>query len=216
METTKTSQGSRATDRVLEALSSLAAMLDRSITEVKALDSDFQNRLLQAVHDTESSIQNQAAQHLEAALAETRLKFEEQFNAKVTELSTAWQAERSRLNVEIERLSKNATQWEIERKRLNGEIENLAQLQAMTQVQAEKAIAASKAAALTAGKGAGPVLSEGLQKEMERVESLIKQISTLMEDASTDLSTVIRKNVEKSELESYLKGIRFALNGGGK
>jgi hypothetical protein len=35
-----------------------------------------------------------------------------------------------------------------------------------------------------------------------------------MEDSSTDLSTVIRKNVEKAELESYLRGIRFALNGG--
>ncbi|MBI2149736.1 MAG: hypothetical protein HYU27_03915 [Acidobacteria bacterium] len=67
--TTKPAREARATDRVLEALSTLAALLDRSIKEVQALDSDFQNRLLQAVHETESSLQSQAAQHLDAALA---------------------------------------------------------------------------------------------------------------------------------------------------
>jgi hypothetical protein len=172
METpTKMPQAARATDRVVEALSTLAALLDRSINEVKTLDSDFQNRLLQAVHDTEASLQRQAAQHLEAALAEDRRKLEEQFNAKTGELMARFEAERNRLNAEIKRLN------------------------------AEKATA-------------GPALmSETLAKEVERVEGLIKQISALMEDSSTDLSTVIRKNVEKSELESYLRGIRFALHG---
>jgi hypothetical protein len=32
-----------------------------------------------------------------------------------------------------------------------------------------------------------------------------------MEDPDIELSTVVRKNVERAELESYLKGIRFAL-----
>jgi chromosome segregation ATPase len=211
----KTPQGTRATDRVLDALSTLAELLDRSINEVKALDSDFHNRLLQAVHDTESSIQDQAAQHLQTALAETRAKLEDQFTAKMAELSAGWDAERGRLNTELERLSKTAAQWETERKRLNGEIERLAQMQAATQAQAEKAMAAAKAAATTTAKpGGAPAVSEALTKEIDRVEGLIHQIAALMDDASTDLATVIRKNVEKAELESYLKGIRFALNGG--
>jgi hypothetical protein len=201
----KTPQGTRATDRVLDALSTLAELLDRSINEVKALDSDFHNRLLQAVHDTESSIQDQAAQHLQTALTETRAKLEDQFTAKMAELSAGWDAERARLN----------TEWETERKRLNGEIERLAQMQAATQAQAEKAMAAAKAAAATTAKpGSAPAVSEALTKEIDRVEGLIHQIAALMDDASTDLATVIRKNVEKAELESYLKGIRFALNGG--
>ena len=214
--TTKTPQGARATDRVLEALSTLAALLDRSINEVKSLDSEFQNRLLQAVHETESSLQNQAAQHLDAALAETRTKLEDQFKAKISDLTAEWETERTRLNGEVDRISKAAAQWEAERKRLTGEMERLAQLQAMTQAEAEKAIAAAKAAAAAsaAPKASSPVVTESLVKEMERVEGLIKQISALMEDSSTDLSTVIRKNVEKAELESYLKGMRFALNGG--
>jgi len=48
---------------------------------------------------------------------------------------------------------------------------------------------------------------------MERVENLIKEISAIIEDPATELPTVIRKDVERAELESYLKGIQFALDG---
>src|SRR6266852_1807150 len=74
--TSKTPQEARAADRVVEALSTLAALLDRAINEVKSLDSDFQDRLLQAVHETEISLQSQAAHHLETAVTETHAKFE--------------------------------------------------------------------------------------------------------------------------------------------
>ncbi len=216
METaTKTPQGARATDRVLEALSTLAALVDQSMKDVRSLDSDFQNRLLQAVHETEASIQSQAAAHLETALTELRLRLEEQFQARVSELTSQWAAERERLNAELSRVTQAATQWEGERRRLNSELERLAQLQAMTQAEAEKAIAAAKAATASSSKSTpAPGPSDSLLREMERVEVLIHEITALMEDSSTELSTVIRKNVEKAELESYLKGMRFALNGG--
>src|SRR6516162_5376439 len=81
----KPQQEARATDRVLEALSTLAALLERTMREVKGLDSDFQDRLLQAVHETETSLQRQAAQHLDQALNETRIKFEEQLKSKLAE-----------------------------------------------------------------------------------------------------------------------------------
>lgn len=215
--TTSPAQEARATDRVLEALSTLAALLDRSIKEVKALDSDFQNRLLQAVHETESSLQSQAAQHLDRALVETRAKLEEQFKVKISELTAGWEAERARLNGELDRVSKAAMQWEQERKRLNAELERLAQLPAVTEAEAEKAIAAGgTVAAAASAKSAAPAATESVMKEVERAEGLISQISALMDDSTTNLSTVIRKNVEKAELESYLKGIRFAVNGGAK
>jgi hypothetical protein len=57
------------------------------------------------------------------------------------------------------------------------------------------------------------VKSEALSAEIARVEGLIQEISTLIEDPATELSIVIRKNVERAELESYIKGIRFALPG---
>jgi chromosome segregation ATPase len=210
----KTPQGARPTDRVIEALSTLASLLDQTINEVKSLDSDFQSRILQAVHDTESSLQSQAAQHLESALAETRAKFEEQFKTKLAEISTDWEAERSRLNNEVTRLTQAGAQWETERARLSAELERLARVQAATQAEAEKAFAAARAALNSAAKPATPLANtEALTAEMERVQGLIQEISALIEDPATDLSTVIRKNVERAELESYLKGIRFALNG---
>ena len=214
---TKTPQGARAADRVLEALSTLAALLDRTINEVKSLDSDFQNRLLQAVHETEASLQSQAAQHLDAALNETRSKLEEQFKTKIAEVTAQFESERERLNTEMSGIAQTRAQWEAERSRLNGELAQMAQVQAATQAQAEKAIAAMKAASATAvtAKPAAAVNSEALSKEIERVEGAIKQISALIEDPATELSTVIRKNVERAELDSYLKGIRYALNGGG-
>jgi hypothetical protein len=38
---------------------------------------------------------------------------------------------------------------------------------------------------------------------------LIQEISKVVEDPETELSVVIRKNVERAELESYLRGLRF-------
>jgi hypothetical protein len=214
METaSKTQQEARGTNRVLDALAALAALLDRTIHEVKGLDSDFQDRLLQAVHETEASLQGQAAQHLEKALSETRTKFEDQLKSKLLEITAQWDTERTRLNGELDRLTKSSAQWEVERSRLNGELERLARVQAATQIEAEKALTAMKS--LSALKGGAPVNSEALTKEITRVEGLIKEISDLIENPATELSTVIRKNVERAELESYLKGIRFAVNGGG-
>ena len=39
---------------------------------------------------------------------------------------------------------------------------------------------------------------------------MILEIGKRIEDPSTDLSTVIRKNVERAELNAYLKGIQYS------
>src|SRR5262245_35526452 len=136
----------RAMDKVLEALATLAALLDRTINEVKSVEPEFQNRLLQTVHETEAAVQSQAAQHLETMLMETRTKLEEQFSNRIAELSVQWEEERSRLNNEVSKMAQTAALWETERARLNGEVERLARVQAATQVEAEKAVMAMKAA----------------------------------------------------------------------
>jgi len=58
---------------------------------------------------------------------------------------------------------------------------------------------------------AGGVNQETIAAEVERVEQMIRQIVALIDDPATELSTVIRKNVEKAELDAYLKGILFSL-----
>ena len=210
---TKMPQETRATDRVLEALSTLAALLDRTINEVRSMEGDFQKRVLQAVHDSETSVQSKAAEHLEASLTEARSKLEEQFSSRIAELSTQWNDERNRLNAELGKMAQTSAQWETERARLNGELERIARVQAATQAEAEKAILAMKAAT-TSAKNAKSANSEALNSEIEGVEARIKEITALIEDPASELSTVIRKNVERAELESYVKGIRYALSNG--
>jgi len=60
------------------------------------------------------------------------------------------------------------------------------------------------------GNGAG-LSSETINAEIARVETQLSQIITIIDDPETELATVIRKNVEKAELDSYLKGILFSL-----
>jgi hypothetical protein len=213
----KRPQTPRATDRVLEALATLAALLDRTINEVKHIDADFQKRLLESVQETEVSVQSQAAQQLETVLTESATKLESHFAARITELSAQWEEERNRLNSELGKMAQTATQWETERARLNGELERLARVQAATQAEAEKAVAALRAANVsTKTADTVTVNNEAVNVEIERVQGLIKEITALIEDPTSELSIVIRKNVERAELESYVKGIRFALNAAGK
>ena len=213
METKK--EQARSTDRVLEALSTLAALLDRSINEVKLLDTDFEDRLSRAAQEKEASAQT--AQRLEAELTDTTAKLEGQFGKRIAELSNEWQEERNRLSSELSKSSQATVHWEAERARLMGELERMSRVQAATQAEAEKAIMAMKAATSAAknAKGGVGVNSEALNGEIGRVEGLIKEISALIEDPAAELSVVIRKNVERAEMESYLKGIRYVLNGAG-
>ena len=49
-----------------------------------------------------------------------------------------------------------------------------------------------------------------INAEVARVQTLILELGKRIEDPSTDLSTVIRKNVERAELNAYLKGIQYS------
>jgi len=40
---------------------------------------------------------------------------------------------------------------------------------------------------------------------------LIQEINSVIDNPDTELSVVIRKNAERAELESYLKGLRFRI-----
>lgn len=53
--------------------------------------------------------------------------------------------------------------------------------------------------------------SEAIAAEVSRVEQQLSQIIAVVDNPDTELSTVIRKNVEKAELDAYLKGILFCL-----
>jgi chromosome segregation ATPase len=53
--------------------------------------------------------------------------------------------------------------------------------------------------------------TDSLNAELARIEAKISEIAHLIDDPETELSTVIRKNVERAELDAYLKGILFSM-----
>jgi plectin len=58
------------------------------------------------------------------------------------------------------------------------------------------------------------IKTEVVDAEVERIQEMIAGIAQLIDDPETELSTVIRKNVERAELDAYLKGILFSLGRG--
>jgi hypothetical protein len=227
METmAKPAQLHRSTDRLIEALSTLAALLDRTIHEVKALDSEFQSRLQQAVHETEVALQRHANEHLQQVLQEADQKvrsqvseqmmaqFQTEMALTVEKLRTELEGERDRLNWELDRANQASVKWDEERSRLLAQCDQARQTAADAKSAQERAEA--QAAELAAAQAAVPAdtgIPEAIEAEISRIETLIRNISRLIDDPTTELATVIRKNVERAELDSYLRGIRFAFNG---
>ena len=81
-----------------------------------------------------------------------------------------------------------------ERERLKEEIKSA------SAVAEQAATAARLEAAMTHS-----VDTETLEAEVARIEASIQAISAIIDAPETELSLVIRKNVERAELESYLR-----------
>ena len=67
------------------------------------------------------------------------------------------------------------------------------------------------AAASPQSAAPGNIDGDTINAELTRVEKMIGEIANLIDDPATELSTVIRKNVERAELDAYLKGILFSM-----
>jgi colicin import membrane protein len=278
METAiKAPQGVRPADKVLQALASLAALIDSTIREVKSLDDEFQTRLLQAVHDTEASLQTQTTEHVERARQEVqeqlnskfqseksdliaqvekvkadsaaeiekareelkhavhktevllqaetnesieraRQEVQDQLNSKYRKdlqaaldgLKSEFETERERLNKELLHTVEAASKLEAERSGLIAEVQKV---KAESAAEIEKAREEARAAAAKQPASAAPSAPPAsLKQEIERAEGKLQDILKLIDNPATELSKVIRLNVEKSELEAYLKGIHLVLD----
>src|SRR5262249_25550968 len=53
--------------------------------------------------------------------------------------------------------------------------------------------------------------TDAISAEVSRVEGMLSEIIAVIDNPDTELATVIRKNVEKAELDAYLRGILFTL-----
>jgi hypothetical protein len=209
-------------DRMVEALATLAALLDRTINEVKAVDVDFQKRLVDAVQKKEEAIRTEMAQHVEAVRREVQEdltgRFQTEMQAALETLRSEFEAERDRLSsesgVERDRLHKElqhagntASELQMERTKLNAEVQRLKDESAQEISKLRAAVEAATAAATAAAKAPPPIpLSKD---EVARVQARLAEVTSIIDDPATELSIVIRKNVEKLELEAYLRGLRY-------
>jgi chromosome segregation ATPase len=146
-----------------------------------------------------------------------------------------WDAERRRLNSEIERRDQQLQRMSVEKDGVSSEVVDQLRKQyeqrlqevvhqktqlaqelqrASTMLEAERARLSSQIGSSdnnTDGKQNGALNKAAIDAEVARVEGQIQQLASLIDDPETELSTVIRKNVEKAELDAYLKGILFSL-----
>jgi hypothetical protein len=162
-----------------------------------------------------------------AAQAEQLQKEKETMQKDLQETRNAWDAERRQLNGQIERLERQLQRVSESRGRVSDDIvDQLRQqyeqrlqdvikqkTQLADQLQSASSLLEAERGRLSAAQSEKtPGLdSEAIAAEVTRVEGLISEIIGIIDNPDTELSTIIRKNVEKSELDSYLKGILFAL-----
>jgi len=174
-----------------DAADKLRGELELSITS-----GERTKRLLAEAELTNSRLLLDAQQAAESVAAAHKSELADAVERARTELTD----ERDRLNRQLDELLHSAAQWDSERDRLKEE--------ARAAVAAkEKAMADAKVS------GNSAVANESLQTEVHRVEDSIRSISAIIDAPETELSLVIRKNVERAELEAYLKGIKFAVTG---
>jgi chromosome segregation ATPase len=190
-----------------------------------------------AGHLQEAFMQAQAqAQALEAAArspnapaaqADQIRKEKEAVQKELQQTRNAWDAERRQLNSQIERLERQLQRVSGSHEKVSDDIVDQLRQQYEQRLQdvikqktqlaeelqtASSVLEAERGRLHAAQNEKAPGLdSAAIATEVSRVEALISEIIGIIDDPDTELSTIIRKNVEKSELDSYLKGILFAL-----
>src|SRR6266568_2055194 len=133
---------------------------------------------------------------------EAKLKEVTKSRAELEERSNQTEAARSQLEAQLRVDRDRCFFFEQEVQKLEAEL--------------RAAKAASAAAApwqeITApGLGSGLTTdSSKILEEVARSEVRLAEVLKLIDDPASALSTVMRKNVEKTEIEAYLRGIRFA------
>jgi len=180
METVGTKPALRATDRLRQTVAALAKLLDQTMIDIQALDSELQEH-------------NQVSKELE----------------QLRQAAAEWGIERAKLLAVVDQgRTENLAMAETDEaaaialdRQVTSAVERIrADMRAQLDVERAKLAPEHLRAA-----------EEAVQAEAARVEALIQEINSVIDNPDTELSVVIRKNAERAELESYLKGLRFRI-----
>jgi len=185
----------RASTEKESALKDAADKL-RGELELSITSGEKTKRLLAESELTNSRLVLDAQQAAESVAAAHKSELTEAVDRVRTELTE----ERDRLSRQLDELLHSAAKWDSERDQLKEEVR-------VATSAKDKAMSEAKVSVQSMAP------NESLQGEVHRVEELIRSISAIIDAPETELSLVIRKNVERAELEAYLKGIKFAVTG---
>ncbi len=166
--------------------------------------------------------QNPSEAHVEELKREKDTMQKQSMQARM-----AWDGERRKLSSQIEQLEQQLQRVSDSRDPVSNEVVDQLRLQYEKKLQeaiqqktqlsdelqhASKLLETERARLSAAQKGTGTSLdNDAIVAEVARVEGQLNEIVAVIDNPNTELSTVIRKNVEKAELDAYLKGILFTL-----
>jgi hypothetical protein len=196
----------RRTDRVNQTVAALARLLDQMMSDIQVLDSEIQQQEL----EHERSV----AEADEAAAIALEVQVSTALNRMRVELTEQWDAERAVLVAERNRAQQRLADAASDHERQLAEAINKVRYQLTEEIdglrrQIEEAEEAAEQAQIAASTHASSKHTEATQTEIARVERVIQEISQIVESSETELSVIIRRNVERAEMQSYLKGLRF-------
>jgi chromosome segregation ATPase len=204
-------------------------------TERRQLN-DHAGQLQQAFVKAQAQIQAYEVAARSSKASEPAIEqFRREKDALQKELQDArnsWNSERSQSQAQIEQLRSQVNRMSESSHRVSDEIVDQLRkqyeqrlqdaiqqkTQLAQQLQSASSLLEAERARLTAAqkneKGTGDKIdTNAIAAEVSRVQGLITEIVAVIDNQETELSTIIRKNVEKAELDAYLKGILFALGG---
>jgi predicted HNH restriction endonuclease len=213
-------QISRAVDAVRSEMTAERAALTKELEQLKTerarLSADCQ-RLNESLQQSRNDLDRALAETDEAAAIALERQIATAVGRVRAELTSRWEAERAELLAERDRTAQalakveTATAYDAEKK-VAAAREQWENERAQLIAEHEHALTTAATAAASENQKSS-VDIESLKVEHARVERVIQELSRTIENGETELSVVIRINAERAELESYLRGVRFALSG---
>lgn len=161
--------------------------------EQLATERDRANRLLADTVESQRAAlgeREKTAGDLQALLSRERERLTQEWEAERERIAMECgelRHDRNRFREELGRLADSASKSDLEKARLKEECERL-------------------------GRSLASMESSDIHvlEEAARTETTIQEISQAIENPETELSSIIRKNVERAQLDAYLRGLRFS------
>jgi len=191
-----------AVERVRTELVAENNRLREEVLRAKQLLTEYEQ--LSAERDRANKLLSDTVESQRAALGErakTAGDLQAQLSVERERLKQEWETERERIAMEcgelrhernrfreeLGRLADSASKSDLEKARLKEECERLSQTLASMESTDIHVL-----------------------EEAARTETVIQEISLAIENPETELSSIIRKNVERAQLDAYLRGLRFS------